>query len=143
MKELIDINSDLESRLAELEECLGNTEICNGHNGGGNGNGNGGGNRESSPDVVLENLNAIILDQNLPNPFKEKTTINYSIPDEVMEATLLFYDMNGRIIKQVDIYERGDGKMTVYGENLKNGIYTYSLIADGGLISTKRMVKSK
>jgi hypothetical protein len=32
---------------------------------------------------------------------------------------------------------------TVYGENLKNGIYTYSLIADGELISTKRMIKSK
>jgi len=57
------------------------------------------------------------------------------------EAQLLFYDINGRIIKQVDISERGDGKLTVYGENLQNGIYTYSLIADGKLIATKKMVK--
>ncbi|NQX98699.1 MAG: tail fiber domain-containing protein, partial [Flavobacteriales bacterium] len=36
--------------------------------------------------VQLENLNAIILDQNLPNPFAEKTTINYTIPEDVLEA---------------------------------------------------------
>jgi hypothetical protein len=58
-----------------------------------------------------------------------------------MEAYLLFYDLSGRIIKQVDIAERGNGKMTVYGENLQKGIYTYSLIADGKLIATKKMVK--
>ncbi len=49
--------------------------------------------------------------------------------------------MNGRIIKQVEIDERGEGKLTIYGENLQNGIYTYSLIADGELIVTKKMVK--
>jgi len=129
------INADLEDRLTEIENCLGNTGICNNPNGGGNGN------RTSNTEVVLENLNAIILDQNLPNPFAEKTTINYTIPKEVSEATLLFYDMNGRIIKQVEITERGEGKITVYGENLKNGIYTYSLIADGELIATKKMLK--
>jgi len=128
------INEDLENRLTEIENCLGNTGICNNPNGGS-------GNRTSNLNVELENLNAIILDQNLPNPFKEKTTINYSIPEEVMEATLLFYDLNGRIIKQVEITERGEGTLTVYGENLKNGIYTYSLIADGKLIATKKMVK--
>ena len=58
-----------------------------------------------------------------------------------MNAQLLFYDMNGRIIKQVEINERGNGKLTVYGENLQKGIYTYSLIADGKLIATKKMVK--
>ena len=49
--------------------------------------------------------------------------------------------MNGCIIKQVDVTERGEGKLTVYGENLQIGIYTYSLIADGKLIATKKMVK--
>ena len=58
-----------------------------------------------------------------------------------MEAQLLFYDMNGRIIKQVTLDERGEGKLIVYGENLQNGVYTYSLIADGKLIATKKMVK--
>ncbi|NQX99393.1 MAG: T9SS C-terminal target domain-containing protein, partial [Flavobacteriales bacterium] len=54
------------------------------------------------------------------------------------EAQLMFSDINGRIIKQVTINERGEGKLTVYGENLEKGIYTYSLIADGKLIATKK-----
>ncbi|MFB0925563.1 MAG: T9SS type A sorting domain-containing protein, partial [Vicingaceae bacterium] len=91
---------------------------------------------------LKNNLNAIILDQNLPNPFAEKTTINYNLPEEVLEAQLLFYNAGGVIIKQVTIDERGEGSLTVYGENLKNGVYTYSLIADGKLIATKRMVKT-
>ena len=90
---------------------------------------------------MLENLMAIVLDQNLPNPFAESTQINYVIPDDVLNAKLLFYDMSGRIINEVNIYERGNGVLTVYGENLEKGIYTYSLIADGKLIATKKMVK--
>ena len=130
---------NLEDRLAALEECLANTGICNDNGHGNNGGGNG--NRIESPSIELSNLNAIILDQNLPNPFAEKTTINYTIPEDVMEAQLMFSDVNGRIIKQVTISERGEGKLTVYGENLEKGIYTYSLIADGELIATKKMMK--
>lgn len=131
------INNDLEDRLAVLEQCIEEANICN------TGNKVDPNNSDEGTVIELSNLNAIILDQNLPNPFKEKTTINYAIPEEVMEAQLLFYDLNGRVIKQVDITERGEGKITVYGENLQNGIYTYSLIADGQLIATKKMVKSK
>ena len=118
-----------------LATCVNNANLCNTEARTSN-NENGEGKV-----IELENLNAIILDQNLPNPFAEKTSINYVIPTDVKEARLLFYDMNGRIIKQVDITERGEGKLTVYGENLQNGIYTYSLIADGKLIATKKMVK--
>ena len=126
------INTDLETRLAELEACISNIGICNG---GGNGN------KISTQTVTLENLNAIVLDQNLPNPFAESTQINYMLPDDVLNAKMLFYDMNGRIINEVNINDRGNGTLTVYGENLEKGIYTYSLIADGKLIATKKMVK--
>ncbi|MBW6482636.1 MAG: T9SS type A sorting domain-containing protein [Vicingaceae bacterium] len=128
---------NLEDRLATLEACISNIGICN-NNGGGNGQGN---NRENTQTVTLQNLNAIVLDQNLPNPFAESTQINYVIPDDVLNAKILFYDMNGRIINEVNINERGNGTLTVYGENLEKGIYTYSLIADGKLIATKKMVK--
>ncbi len=137
MQEQQTVIDSLMATVQTLSDCMENANICSGHARLIN-------NEEEEGKVIqLDNLNAIILDQNLPNPFKEKTSINYSIPEEVMEAQLLFYDMSGRIIKQVDISERGEGKLTVYGENLKNGIYTYSLIADGELIATKRMVKSK
>lgn len=130
------INNDLENRLAVLEQCINEANLCSSTSRTTNTI-----NENTGQSIELSNLNAIILDQNLPNPFAENTTITYSIPDDIMEAQLLFYDMNGRIIKQVDITDRGESKLTVYGNNLEKGIYTYSLIADGKLIATKKMLK--
>ena len=130
------INS-LSDRLALLEDCIAASRLCetgDATNKMNNGDTNG-------ETITLENHNAIVLDQNLPNPFAEQTTVTFLIPEEISKAELIFYDMRGRIINQVQINERGQSKMTVYGENLQNGVYTYSLIADGELISTKRMVK--
>lgn len=127
---------DLSERLLEIENCLEGVELCSEAPQYRMGDEN-----ESLQHVELKNINAIILDQNLPNPFAERTTITYTIPDEVAKAELVFYDMRGRVINQVSINERGSSKMTVYGENLKNGVYTYSLVADGKVIATKKMVK--
>ena len=127
--------NDLQNQIDDIKACLLNNNICN--------EGNRTSNNENGEKQVvkLKNLNAIILDQNLPNPFAESTQINYVIPDDVLNAKLLFYDMSGRIINEVNINKRGNGTLTVYGENLEKGIYTYSLIADGKLIATKKMVK--
>ncbi len=132
------INNDLETRLAYLENCIRNANICTEGNRTMNTEPN---NTTNYRSVELVNANSIILDQNIPNPFAENTVINYNIPAEVSEAKLLFYDLNGRIIKELIIEERGESKLTVYGTNLKTGVYTYSLIADGELIATKKMVK--
>ncbi|RMG81429.1 MAG: T9SS C-terminal target domain-containing protein, partial [Bacteroidetes bacterium] len=92
--------------------------------------------------VELSDMPAIILDQNTPNPFAENTVITFYIPEEISEAKMLFYNSNGIVIKSLEINERGYGKLQVYGENLSSGIYTYSLMADGKLIDSKKMIKS-
>ena len=43
----------------------------------------------------------------------------------------------------VEVQERGSGSLTVFAEKLSSGIYSYSLIADGKLIDTKKMVCTK
>lgn len=129
---------NLQSEINYIKECLLNARICEEGNRTINQNPTTETNQKS---IELINTNSIILDQNLPNPFAEHTIINYNIPDDVMEAKLMFYDFNGRIIKELVIEERGESKLTVYGTNLKTGVYTYSLIADGELIATKKMVK--
>ncbi|MCC7333340.1 MAG: tail fiber domain-containing protein, partial [Flavobacteriales bacterium] len=133
------IINHLQNEINTIKECLRTANICYGEgNRTINQNPNSGINQKS---IELINSNSIILDQNLPNPFAENTVINYNIPADVIEAKLLFYDLNGRIIKELVIEERGESKLTVYGSNLKTGVYTYSLIADGELIATKKMVK--
>jgi hypothetical protein len=138
MKEQQQVINDLKATVENLENCLKNTNICEEGNRTINQNPTTETNQKS---IELINTNSIILDQNLPNPFAEHTVINYNIPDDVMEAKLMFYDFNGRIIKELVIEERGESKLTVYGTNLKTGVYTYSLIADGELIATKKMMK--
>ena len=105
-------------------------------------NPNGNDKDQSSIDVKLTNVQAIILDQNVPNPFAEQTKITYFIPDNVKQAQIFFYDNKGVVLKTVDIVERGAGQINVYAADLSSGSYTYSLIADGKLIETKKMVKT-
>ena len=95
----------------------------------------------SQLEIYLQNKEAIILDQNVPNPFAEQTVINFSIPESVKSAQIFFYDGMGKLIKTVDIRERGLGSITVFGSDLSSGTYMYTLVADGVNVATKKMVK--
>lgn len=91
--------------------------------------------------VNLSNLQTIILDQNTPNPFAEQTTISYFLPDNIKTAAIIFYNAEGREINRAEIATRGKGAINVYAQDLSSGIYSYTLIADGKVTDTKRMVK--
>jgi hypothetical protein len=93
--------------------------------------------------VELSNSDKIVLNQNEPNPFKDRTTIRYSIPDDVKQAEIIFFDNNGSVIKSILIETRGVGQLEVYSSNLSAGTYSYSLVADGISIGTKKMVNLK
>ncbi len=84
-----------------------------------------------------------VLKQNNPNPFTENTVIEYSLPETVETANLYIYDMNGKQIEQIVLTERGDASVTINGGQLAAGMYLYSLIADGKVIDTKRMILTK
>lgn len=96
----------------------------------------------SGINIELKNAKSIILNQNVPNPFAEQTTITYFITDDVSKAQIFFYDNKGTILKTVEINEKGEGQINVYAADLSSGLYTYSLIADGKLVETKKMVKT-
>lgn len=51
--------------------------------------------------------------------------------------------MHGRIIKTVDIKQSGHGQLKVYAANLSQGIYQYSIVVDGKVMDTKKMVVEK
>lgn len=91
--------------------------------------------------VKLTNREAIILDQNVPNPFAEQTVINFSIPETVKKAQIHFYNATGQLMQSVEVTERGLGSLTVFGSDLSSGTYTYTLVADGVVVATKKMVK--
>jgi hypothetical protein len=93
--------------------------------------------------VTLENSQSIVLGQNVPNPFAEQTVIEYYLPDAVKQAQIIFYNQTGQIINTVNIEEMGNGRITVFANDLSSGIYTYALVADGQIMATKKMLKTK
>ncbi len=95
----------------------------------------------NTKEVELSNKNSVVLDQNVPNPFAEQTVINYYLPDNVSRAQIIFLDQSGKLIKAVDLTEKGKGQLNVFANDLSNGMYTYSLIVDGKTVETKKMVK--
>ena len=45
------------------------------------------------------------------------------------------------MINTVEITTKGEGSLLVYGADLSSGIYNYSLLVDGKVIETKKMIK--
>ncbi|HKR05075.1 MAG TPA: tail fiber domain-containing protein [Bacteroidia bacterium] len=86
---------------------------------------------------------SIVLLQNQPNPFKEQTTITYFIPEDSKDVKIIFTDSRGTVLKEVEIAQTGNGQLNVYAQDLSSGIYTYTLIADGVTIDSKKMVCNK
>jgi len=91
--------------------------------------------------VNLSDKNVIVLNQNVPNPFAESTVITYNIPTDFTKAQISFSTADGKIIKSVDITSKGEGRLNVFANDLTNGFYTYTLVVDGKIIDTKKMVK--
>jgi len=91
----------------------------------------------------LSDKDIVVLNQNQPNPFAEQTIINYNIPQDAGVAQLLFYDATGRQIKTIDITTKGAGQLNVFANDLTNGVYSYTLIIDGKIIDTKKMIKQQ
>lgn len=98
-------------------------------------------NSGSSIDVNLKDGQSVILEQNVPNPFAEQTTINYFLPENVVKAQMLFYNVSGKLIQSVDLNGKGKGSINVFAQDLSNGTYTYTIVVDGKIMETKKMVK--
>lgn len=91
--------------------------------------------------IELADNNAVVLNQNVPNPFAQQTSISYTIPVSANSAQILFYSMEGRLMKTANITTRGKGILNVFANDLSSGSYTYSLMIDGKIMNTKKLVK--
>ncbi|HOZ87335.1 MAG TPA: tail fiber domain-containing protein [Bacteroidia bacterium] len=79
------------------------------------------------------------LDQNIPNPFSQETVINYSLPLQIKNASLIVYDLSGKQLTAFPL-EINSKSITITSEKLSAGIYIYSVVADGKIMDSKRMV---
>jgi trimeric autotransporter adhesin len=82
-----------------------------------------------------------VLEQNVPNPFTETTTIAYNVTSSFSKAEIIFSTMKGEIIKTVQLKNSGKGQINVAASFIARGVYSYSLIVDGKVVETKKMIK--
>lgn len=99
--------------------------------------------RINSP-VGLSNIDnkGFYLEQNVPNPFSEITTINYNVQEQSPVDFRVINILGETVFTKR--YEAAQGKNSIVfnGSSLKKGIYLYSLRTNKGMV-TKRMVIQK
>jgi len=116
----------LEERLAKIEAALNgtiNTDI----------------NRQN---IQLDGTGAY-LEQNQPNPFNSNTLINYHVPADAGDAMINIFDAKGQLIHSERIAQMGTGQIQIKAGTIAAGTYSYSLIVNGNVLDTKRMVIAK
>jgi len=89
------------------------------------------------------------LSQNYPNPFNPETTIEIFLKNKA-NGSLIIYNINGQKVRSLHSgsFSKGLTKLKWNGSNdsgnlLAGGFYVYSLVLDGSLVQTNRMLLLK
>ncbi len=81
-----------------------------------------------------------LLEQNTPNPATKETSIGYHLSKEFRSAFLKITDLTGKTIQSIPLLKKGQNQIIVNCGNMRAGIYFYTLIIDGEVMATRKMV---
>jgi hypothetical protein len=96
-------------------------------------------NENNITDPALANLKSFLY-QNIPNPFSSTTIIRYQLADNVQKSEIFIFTMQGELLKSYPLRSQQKPEILIRGEELKPGMYLYSLVVDGKEVDTKRMI---
>ncbi len=92
--------------------------------------------KSQSPATAMRST--AVLKQNTPNPYNDLTTIQYELPSDVNNANLVVYNANGSVLKSFPVIGKGSVEFDAAG--LSSGTYVYTIVSNGAVIATQRMV---
>jgi hypothetical protein len=78
------------------------------------------------------------LSQNTPNPAHKNTRITYSLPTATKQAHLLITDAAGKTVKTLQLST--SGVVDLNTSTLSSGLYNYSLVINGQVVDTRKMI---
>jgi len=127
LEEKVEANEALEQRVADLEKLL--LQMTGKETGSINA-------RSQTPLQTTA-----YLSQNRPNPLNKSTVIDYQLPDNTSTAYITVQDLNGVIITKYDV-QQSKGSITFDAERygISNGTYLYSLVINGVVTTSQKMV---
>lgn len=80
------------------------------------------------------------LQQNVPNPFREQTTVGFYLP-EAGEVSLRVHDAAGRVIKLVRAdYTQGHHQIQLFRSDLQSAGVLYYTLTAGDFTATRKMI---
>jgi hypothetical protein len=85
------------------------------------------------------NVNGYSIEQNVPNPFSDRTSIRFQLAPGVETATLSIFNLNGAFVRDYQLNGNA-GEVEILASEIGKGMYIYSLNQNGQEIISKRMI---
>ena len=116
----------MNERLTKLESLLQSTSVAT-----------------SNENQQAVTISATSLEQNIPNPFKNTTAINYTLSVAYSSAQIIITGNNGKIVQTIQLKGSGKGSVLIDASSLSSGAYHYALYVNGKLSGSKQMLLVK
>lgn len=82
------------------------------------------------------------ISQNTPNPFTGQSTVRVSVPDDASDAYVDILTLNGASVKRIPV-SNGLSEVSLSSFEFAPGTYLYTLVVNGKVSETRRMVVSR
>src|SRR6266536_1143841 len=115
----------LEDRIAKLEAAINHSSVSS---------------TGSNNNIISKEISGASLEQNQPNPFNQSTVIRYHLP-QGSSGQINVYDTNGSLVKTLKATD--SGQAVINGNDLAAGTYTYTLVVNGKMTASKKLVLIK
>jgi hypothetical protein len=98
---------------------------------------------KGSPEGIAEEaMRGGFVSEVYPNPATSVVNLDYQLTNQVEEANVKVFNILGAVVKEADL-NRGNGKLQMNIADLKNGVYFYSVLVNGDVYQTKKLIIQK
>lgn len=97
----------------------------------------------ASEAVIKTTLTSASLEQNIPNPFTNTTSIHYTLPENCKEARVIVTDKTGKTLQTINVTGKNTATIQLDASTLAAGAYQYSLLINNKLIATRQMILAR
>ena len=82
------------------------------------------------------------ISQNTPNPFTDQSTVRVSVPDDASDAYIDILTLNGASLKRIPV-SNGLSEVSLSSFEFAPGTYLYTLVVNGKVSETRRMIVNR
>ncbi len=97
---------------------------------------------DTETNIITHVEELYFLSDPMPNPVRDFTNISFNLPFDTQDAFIQLFTISGSMLKELPI-DPSANSVAVNVSGLQNGIYFYSMVIDGRIIKTNRLIINK